>query len=276
MLTELCFHLSDTVTKTDAFYALLRELTQSGIRYTLSVKNEKLPLSKNGCLIITDSTAGIACARTLNIPCLGYAPSETTEDLSGAYALFEDFASVDLPYLRRTHAHAADYPAEILSTKRLLVRELSDTDFPALYAMCTEPSTASFMEEVLSDYETEREKHAAYLRNVYPIFDLALWGVYEKSSSSLIGRAGFSLPNDDSDAFSIGYFIDVPYRNRGYAKELIPALLTYAREQGYAEVSARIKKENTASVKALEQCGFPYEQTEDASQGIHLYTIHLT
>ena len=276
MLTELCFHLSDTVTKTDAFYALLRELTQSGIRYTLSVKNEKLPLSKNGCLIITDSTAGIAYARTLGIPCLGYAPSETTEDLSGAYALFEDFASVDLPYLRRTHAHAAGYPAEILSTKRLLVRELSDTNFPALYAMCTEPSTASFMEEVLSDYETEREKHAAYLRNVYPIFDLALWGVYEKSSGSLIGRAGFSLPNDDSDTFSIGYLIDVPYRNRGYAKELIPALLTYAKEQGYAEVSARIKKGNTASVKALEQCGFPYKQTEDASQGIHLYTIHLT
>lgn len=276
MLTELYFHLSDAVTKTDAFCALLQELMLSGIRYTLSEKKDFLPLSKKGCLIITDTSVGIADARTLGIPCLGYAPSETTEDLSGAYALFEDFASIDLSYLHRTHAHAAGYPAEILSTKRLLVRELSDADFPALYAMCTEPSTASFMEEVLSDYETEAEKHAAYLRNVYPIFDLALWGVYEKSSGSLIGRSGFSLPSDDSDTFSIGYLIDVPYRNRGYAKELIPALLTYAREQGYAEVSARIKKGNTASVKALEQCGFPYEQTEDATQGIHFYTIHLT
>jgi len=226
--------------------------------------------------MLTASAAGIAFARKTGLASIGYAPPEGTEDMSGAYALFEDFSSIDAAYLCRTHAHAMGYPADILSTERLLVRELSEEDFPALYAMCTESSTAFFMEETLSDYDTEFEKHAAYLRTVYPFFDLALWGVYEKSSGKLIGRAGFSLSEDESDTFSIGYLIDVPYRRCGYAKELIPALLSYAKEQGYTEISARIKKDNIPSVKALEQCGYPYECTEDAGKETLTFFIYLT
>ena len=142
--------------------------------------------------------------------------------------------------------------------------------------MCTAPETAPFMDEKLSDFETEQEKHSAYLRNVYPFFDLALWGVYEKKTGTLMGRAGFSLPEDDTDTFLLGYLIDVPYRKRGYAKELLPALLSYAREQGYTKVSAKIKQDNVASQRTLAGCDFPYACKEDTVHGILIYTIDLT
>lgn len=234
-----------------------------------------LSLSPEECMILTDSVAGIASALTTGIPCISLIPPESNEDLSGAYALFEDFASIDAAYLCRTHAHALGYPATIFSTERLVIREFSREDFPALYAMCTKPSAVSNMEEPLSDYDTEYEKHCAYLRNIYPFFDLALWGVYEKSSGKLMGRAGFSLPEDDSHTFSIGYLIDLPYRRCGFAKELVPALLSYAEKQGYSEISARIKTTNTISVKVLAQCGYPYESTEDPEKNRLTYLIHL-
>jgi len=294
MLRGILFHLAPTVAELREVRELLNTLKKVEIGYAISstclslstfdedflssssstIKDILAQPSKH-CLVITDSPSGIASARAAKLPCIGYAPTESTEDMSGAYALFEDFASIDVAYLCRTHAHAVGYPAEILSTERLFIREFSEEDFPALYAMCTKPSTASFMEEILSDYETEQEKHAAYIRTVYPVFDLALWGVFEKASGKLIGRAGFSLPDDTSDTFSLGYLIDVPYRGCGYAKELIPALLSYAKEQGYTEISARIKKENIASVRVLEQCGFPYECKEEAAKGILIYLIHL-
>ena len=283
MLKRIQFDISLDIAQSNTVRALLQALEQNGIDCFLSsalpssiVCDNEFSQSPKDCLVLTDSAAGIASARATGIPCIGYTPQERSEDMSGAYALFEDFASIDVAYLRRTHAHAIGYPADILTTERLTVREFSDKDFPTLYAMCTEPSTASFMEEVLSDYETEQEKHTAYIRNVYPIFDLALWGVYEKDSGNLIGRAGFSLPEDGSDTFSIGYLIDVPYRRCGYAKELIPALLSYAKEQGYTEISASIKQENVASVKALEQCGFPYERRDNNSEAMITYVIHLT
>ena len=102
---------------------------------------------------------------------------------------------------------------------------------------------------------------------------MALWGVYEKKTGALIGRAGFSLPEKDSDTFSLGYLIDVPYRKLGYAKELIPALLSYAKEQGYSELSAYIKKENTASITLLEHCCFPYKYEKDNAEERITYTI---
>lgn len=276
MLQGIIFDLAPTVTELKEVRKLMRELKKAGIACADSFAPEStFPHSPEHSLVLTDSASGVASARAANLPCIGYAPFECSEDLSGAYALFEDFASVDVAYLRRTHAHAVGYPAEILTTKRLTVREFSKEDFPALYPMCTEPSTSSFMEETLSDYETEQEKHLAYVRNVYPLFDLALWGVFETATNRLIGRAGFSLPNDSTDTFSVGYLIDVPYRKQGYAKELIPALLSYAKEQGYTEISARIKKENIASVKILEHCGCPFDCTEDTAKGILMYLIHM-
>lgn len=291
MLKRILFDMTSAVMDSKAVRELLQTLESAQIEsvlntahapspeHTAATNSSKTPnilTSSGGWLVITDSASGISSAQTAGIPCIGYTPPETTEDMSGAYALFEDFSSIDVSYLCRTHAHAVGYPADILTTERLAVRELSKEDFPTLYAMCTEPSTAFFMEETLSDYDTELEKHNAYLRNIYPFFDLALWGVYEKTSGKLIGRAGFSLPEDDSDSFSIGYLIDVPYRRCGFAKELIPALLSYAKGQGYSEVSARIKKGNIASVKSLEQCGFPFERRADITQGILTYIIDLT
>ena len=90
-----------------------------------------------------------------------------------------------------------------------------------------------------------------------------------------MGRAGFSLPEDTTEYFSLGYLIDTPYRKQGYAKELVPALLFYAKEQGYTTISAKIKKENVASRKVLASCGFPYECRADAPNELLSYLIIL-
>ena len=292
MLKKIILDLSSAVAKSQSVQSFLHILEHSEIDCLLHPNETLTPayfsapfsgaittndgLFSENILVITNTASSVSSARTAHLPCIGFAPPGHSEDLSGAYALFEDFASIDIGYLCRTHAHAMGYPAEILTTDRLTVRELSEEDFPALYSMCTAPETAPFMEEKLSDYKKEQEKHSAYLRNVYPFFDLALWGVYEKTSGTLMGRAGFSLPEDDTDTFLLGYLIDVPYRKQGYAKELLPALLSYAKEQGYSKVSAKIKRDNIASQRTLANCGYPYDCKDTPQQKVYTYTIYLT
>lgn len=234
----------------------------------------QLSLPPQNCLVITDSPEGVLASKAAGIPCIGYEPAGTLHNLFGAYSVIQSFRQVDPGYLSRTHAHALSYPAFIIRTERLIIRELSEEDFPALYAMCTEPDTASFMDEILSDYATEQEKHLAYIKNIYPFYELALWGVFERETGKLVGRVGFSLPEDDSNCYWLGYLIDVPYRNRGYAKECIPAILHFASCQECRYVSAKIRKHNPISRKVLERCLFPYEctgETEDA----WIFRIHL-
>lgn len=234
----------------------------------------RLALPPQKCLVITDSSHGVYAAKAAGIPCIGYEPPGKNANLSDAYSIIQGFRFVDSGYLSRTHAHALSYPAFIIRTERLIIRELSMDDFPALYTMCTEPVTASFMDEVLSDYDTEYEKHFSYIKSVYPFYELALWGVYERETGTLIGRVGFSLPEDDSNCYWLGYLIDTPYRNKGYAKECIPAILHFASCQGCRWVSAKIKKNNMVSLKVLEKCLFPYQCIQETPDAL-IYKIFL-
>lgn len=234
----------------------------------------RLAVSPGNCIVITDSTEGVLSAKAAGIPCIGYEPPGCYGNLSGAYAIIQSFRMIDPGYLCRTHAHALSYPANIISTKRLIIRELSEEDFPALYDMCTEPETAAFMDETLADYDTEQEKHTAYLRNIYPFYELALWGVYEKESGRLVGRVGFSLPEDDSNCYWLGYFIEKNSRRKGYATECIPAILHFASCQDCRYVSVKIRKNNLISMKVLEQCLFPYECTAQTSDAL-IFKIRL-
>lgn len=237
--------------------------------FLLAAKELGLPARE--CLVIEDSAVGTMAAKAAGIPCIGFVnPNSGAQDLSRAYALLESFASADAAYLRRTHAHALGGPAEILTTERLLVREFSREDFPAVFAMCKKPENADALKEPLSDYETEKEKHDAYLSFVYPFFDLALWGIYEKETNRLVGRAGFSLAGEENAGYSLGYLIDTPYRKNGYARECVPALLSYAKALGTVFVTAKIKKANAASLRVLAACGYPYRlETETADTLIY-------
>lgn len=234
----------------------------------------QLALPPQNCLVITDTCEGVAAARAAGIPCVGYELPGKCTNILDAYSIIQSFRWVNPGYLSRTHAHAMSYPAFIIRTKRLIIRELSEEDFPALYAMCTEPETAAFMDEVLSDYDTEQEKHLAYIKNIYPFYELALWGVYERETGKLVGRVGFSLPEDDSNCYWLGYLIDVPSRNHGYATECIPAILHFASCQGCRWVSVKIRKNNPISMKVLEQCLFPYQCTDETSDAL-IYRIDL-
>lgn len=234
----------------------------------------RLALPPQDCLVITDSSEGVYAAKAAGIPCIGYEPPGKSNNLFGAYSVIQSFRQVDPGYLSRTHAHALSYPAFIIRTERLIIQELSMEDFPSLYTMCTKPESAAFMDETLSDYDTEQEKHRSYIKNIYPFYELALWGVYERESGKLIGRVGFSLPEDDSNCYWLGYLIDTPYRNRGYAKECIPAVLHFASCQGCRYVSAKIRKNNSISLKVLERCLFPYKCTAETSDAL-IFRIDL-
>ncbi len=277
MLQRVIFDIHPSVPDTEETSTLLQHLKESGLTLFFSFKEAKQAAAAfpSSCIVVTDSVEVTTAARAAGIPCIGLLSPSGEQNLPLAYSLLESLEGIDAAYLRRTHAHALGYPADILETERLRIRELSEKDFPVLYAMCSAPETAIWMTEQLSDYETEQARHAAYISNIYPLVDLALWGVFEKTTGKLIGRAGFSLPENGEEAYSLGYLIDTPYRNKGYAKECIPALLTYAKEQGGITIIANIKQNNLPSQRVLEACGYPYDTDAKSMGGILTYRIML-
>jgi ribosomal-protein-alanine N-acetyltransferase len=92
------------------------------------------------------------------------------------------------------------------------------------------------------------------------------WFVYAvvlpEGERPMIGHAGFHGPPGvnavkASDAVEVGYSVFEPYRRRGYATEVVRALIDWAsREHGIRRFIASISPENEASLALVRRLGF--------------------
>ncbi|SDN76462.1 Protein N-acetyltransferase, RimJ/RimL family [Acetanaerobacterium elongatum] len=82
------------------------------------------------------------------------------------------------------------------------------------------------------------------------------WLIYLNSDNTPIGSLGFKgCPVNG--AVEIGYGIDEPYQNQGYATEAVKAMLAWAfGHQGVYFVTAETEKDNAASIQVLKKNGF--------------------
>jgi [ribosomal protein S5]-alanine N-acetyltransferase len=71
-----------------------------------------------------------------------------------------------------------------------------------------------------------------------------------------------ALMMKDEGIAEIGYWVAVPFWNRGYASEAARAVLRYGfEERGLHRIFAGVFTRNPASARVLEKCGLKYEGT---------------
>jgi len=89
--------------------------------------------------------------------------------------------------------------------------------------------------------------------------------IWEKESGKEAGLVGFKGKKDCHDVSEIGYGIDPEFRKRGYMSEALKGICeTFIHNGLLSGIKAEVLKENSASVKVLENTGFQRkEETED-------------
>jgi ribosomal-protein-alanine N-acetyltransferase len=113
------------------------------------------------------------------------------------------------------------------------------------------------------------------------------WFVYAvvlpEGERPMVGHAGFHGPPGVNavkapDAVEVGYSVFQPYRRRGYATEVVRALIDWAsREHGVQRFIASISPENEASLALVKRLGFKHiGQHWDEEDGEELeFELHL-
>jgi RimJ/RimL family protein N-acetyltransferase len=82
------------------------------------------------------------------------------------------------------------------------------------------------------------------------------WQIFLRSDDTYIGSLCF-MGAPLNGAVEIGYGIDNPYENQGYASEAVKALTEWAfTNQGVCSIMAETDHENLASMRVLEKNGF--------------------
>ncbi|MGN0506084.1 MAG: GNAT family N-acetyltransferase [Lachnospiraceae bacterium] len=209
-----------------------------------------LGVCKEECLLITNSKRHAEVAKRLSMVCVGC--MEGTYELPKVATLLESPDEVSVSYLNMVYCHEKGIPAVIMETERCIVRELTLQEASELYAISSKPQVNRYLAEPVGTPEEEAEKLSAYIRTVYPFFGYGFWGVYEKESGKLIGKAGFK---EGSMPLEVGYLFDNTVWGKGIATEVLKALVRYAKEELNAcELIARIHPENTASRRVAEKC----------------------
>lgn len=150
----------------------------------------------------------------------------------------------------------------VLETKRLALRAARLEDAKAVAALANDRRIAENTARIpypykLADAEqfiagANKKGEAAYLITL--------------RDGTIIGACGLMFHYDDTP--EIGYWLGVPYWNKGYATEALHALIDYAfTDLTHDAVQAGARVTNPASRQVLEKCGFQWT-------GVGLYRIN--
>lgn len=142
-----------------------------------------------------------------------------------------------------------------LETPRLVLRDLSDADVPALHRALGDPIAMAAYEhgfdsdETRSWIERQRERYAAD--------GFGLWGVVLRETGELVGDCGITTQKvEDDSVIEVGYHLARKHWHRGYAVEAARACVDWAfATLGVDEVYAKVRDTNLASMNVAIRLG---------------------
>ena len=144
----------------------------------------------------------------------------------------------------------------VLETGRLLLREMTGGDFPALCRMLQDADVMYAYEHAFSEEEARdwlRRQRGRYARD-----GIGLWAVVEKCSGEMVGQCGLTWQDCGYPApvLEVGYLLERAAWHRGYATEAARACRDYAFDRlGAGEVFSIIRDSNLPSQRVARRNG---------------------
>lgn len=135
----------------------------------------------------------------------------------------------------------------ILQTERLILREMTQQDYPDLCKIIQDPIVMYAYEGAFNDLEAQSWLDKQI--DNYKQLGFGLWAVILKETNQMIGQCGLTMQNYKEDkVLEIGYLFQKDYWGKGYAIESAIACKQYAFETLNApEVYSIIRDTNIPS-----------------------------
>lgn len=149
---------------------------------------------------------------------------------------------------------------EQIKTKRLVLREITESDAEQIVAWRSNPSVYRFF---LSPRKISVEEHLDWYMNRYMQDEnrIDFIAVEEKGR---IPIGVFGVKRADSLSAEVSYLLDEQFQGKGYAFEAVAALMEFAKKEWNCRFAvAEVHRDNAASVKLANKLGMSeYEEKE--------------
>lgn len=149
-------------------------------------------------------------------------------------------------------------PFPQLSTDRLLLKQITSDDAPALFEMRSNPDVMKHIARPVAKTVDDALALIKLLTDGLLANDSITWGIFVKSNPArLMGTVGFWRIQKEHYRAEIGYMLHPSLQGKGVMKEVVEAVLRYGfGPMRLHSVEAHISPDNGASVKLVERCGF--------------------
>ena len=149
----------------------------------------------------------------------------------------------------------------ILETERLLLREMTQDDLPALQGILQDEETIYAYNGAFDEAETQAWLDRQLLR--YAQYGFGLWAVVLKESGGMIGQCGLTMqPWRGDEVLEVGYLFNRAFWHHGYATEAARGCMEYAFDLlGAREVCSIIRETNLPSRRVAERNGMTVRDT---------------
>lgn len=232
------------------------------------------------CVVISASQTRINSAHLAGITTIGFQNSVSEkQNLRKADILVEGFDEVDTMFIHKIYQYSHNLPVTILTTENFIIRELTVEDITDLYQIYEAGHMRNFLYDMSDSLAVEKEKHRAYIHNIYHLYGFGLWGVFLKHENRLIGRCGIEYKTSHGEEiYELGYLLDPLYQGHGYATEYVTAIIKYCFEElGIERIVAVIDKTNVKSLKLASRIGMhKYGECYQEHQLCYKYEIMRT
>ncbi|MBR4718734.1 MAG: GNAT family N-acetyltransferase [Lachnospiraceae bacterium] len=198
----------------------------------------------------------------------------TTDGDRGPQCIIQGFDEINADFFIKMHQRFNRLPWTVLTTERLLLREMTPEDVDRLYEIYAGEGITRYTEPLYEDKQQEIEYTKEYIKNMYEFCGYGLWLVVEKDTGRIVGRAGIT-GREGFDEAELGYVIEKERQRRGYAAEACRAIVDYAgKVLGMKGLNCFVYPENIPSVKLCKLIGFEYMENT-VINGTEMHRYHL-
>lgn len=163
----------------------------------------------------------------------------------------------------------------VIETRRLILREYTPEDLPAIYEILSDPET---MQHYPAPYdEAHTKRWVDWNLHNYREHGFGAWAMILKETGAFIGDCGLTPQKIDGEILpEIGYHIHKRYWRQGYGSEAARAVRDWAfRQLDYDRLYSYMAHTNVASYKTAAAAGMKKikEYADPVNELTYVYAI---
>lgn len=145
-----------------------------------------------------------------------------------------------------------------LTTERLILRDLEETDLDGIFGLDSDPEVLRYIGTPVMTDRSQAEQVIALIRQQYQENGIGRWAMEDRTTGAFVGWCGLKVETRlrPFPYYDIGYRILRQYWGHGYATESAMACLRHGFDVlNYPEIGACAAVENEASNHILRKIG---------------------